>query len=212
MVSSIAATTTASSSASSSSSSVQMPREAPRFPRAAGQSFPTTAGTCRIITVHEFLEQAAPHLRYNLDIDRIIRRLRTSPRKPSPQKAITKRGRWKGFAKNPAETSRAEREAFKYLGVAVGELVKASKLKGKDVQPFLHFENNANCDPTCPYRDGSDTLPDAYLYHGLSPSWRSIAVCGEHQKYDGMGDVVHVVHVRTSPAPCPWPSPNFMAE
>ena len=163
----------------------------PQGPLAAGQSFLTAVGTCLIVTIPHFLRHAAPSLRHNLDVDRVVKSLRASRPSASPQKAITKQGRWKGFAKDPKRAKRAERDSFGNLAAAVKEIVKASKLADKDIHPFLQFENNAHCEPSCPSRD-KDTLPDAFLYHGSSPSWRSIAVCGEHQKDDEEYEVDNV--------------------
>ena len=155
----------------------------------AGQSFTTPAGTCVIVTIPHFFERAAPPLPHNLDVDRVVKTLRTSRR--SPHKGITKHGRWKGFAQDPKVASRPEKDSFHNISVAVEEIVKASKLSGKKIRPLLHFESNANCEPVYSRRD-DNTLPDAYLYCGSDAYWHSIAVCGEYRKDDGQDEVNNV--------------------
>ena len=129
----------------------------------------------RLAHVPHRVDHSRPQTATDLDVDRVVKlvkSLRTSRPSAPPQKAITKQGRWKGFAEDPKRAKRAEKDSFGNLAAAVKEIVKASKLAGKDIHPFLQFENNARCEPSCPSQD-EDTPPDSFLLcHGSSPSWR----------------------------------------
>ena len=153
-----------------------------QVPREPGKFFETPAGICRVVTMQFFQERALPPLRHGLNVDHTVKTLQRLEGKPSSSNPITQHGRWRGFAKDPGDAPRPEDTAFNNLRNVVTAIASASGLTGEDALPFLHFQNNTRCVTEFAYR-GSNTYPDAFLHHGTHPSWRNIAVCGEHQKF-----------------------------
>lgn len=149
-----------------------------------GQQFENVVGPqCRVVTLSTFLDHILPPLPHNVNVSQVVNTLHRTGKRQYPNKPITLQGCWRGFNTAPCRNAHPAETAFNGLQSAVDSVITASGWAGDDRQLRLHYETNANPVAEPGERD-ANTLPDAGLFYGPDPSWRSIVVCGEHAKFD----------------------------
>lgn len=135
----------------------------------------------REVPLQRFFDDLLPKLRHGLDPERVLDTIKTSKTSSS---CLTKRGRWRGFAKDPARCDYPVHQTFSHLEGVVKAVVRASSSSSGDTNPALTFESNAT-PITASQERTTGTLPDAFFLTGDSePTLKTIAVCGEYQKED----------------------------
>ncbi|KAJ3545073.1 hypothetical protein NM688_g5672 [Phlebia brevispora] len=145
------------------------------------ETISTSFGVATVVPTRYFLKHVLPPLHPNIDVDKVLVKLRRH-RKGS-QKAITKAGRWWGFAKDPAEVERPK-TGFSHFPKLVDAIAKCGAPKGTN--PSLQVLHNP--EPTT-YGENRhiDELPDAYMVapsiDRTKVSWADVAVIGEYEKY-----------------------------
>lgn len=150
----------------------------------------TPIGWSKQVPIRLFLDHVLPPLRHSLDVTQIAEQLCGPPGTTSRNTPITSRGRWRGFAQDPARSERSEQSAFCWLKSAFSAITKASSSAVGAIEPVLHFHNNTNCVMRSTARTAS-TLPDSYfsLDESRLPTPSTIGVCGEHKKSDCDSDI-----------------------
>lgn len=129
----------------------------------------TPAGTATVISLTSFFTHVLPPLRHGLNAEHTVKTLQS----PS-SKAITKRGRWRGFPVDPHASLLPAERLLTHFQAAFDNITES------DLQPSLRFFTSDTYVTTSVAR-GADALPDVYLSTG-SKSWDSIAVCGEFKQ------------------------------
>ncbi len=131
----------------------------------------------------DFLHHILPPLHPRLDTAKIVSVLKQGGK--GSRNAITSKGRWRGFAQEPATNNRHRSRTFERLQDVVQAISKATGLK--EVRTTVAFQNNYNGGLGLCHRERNfETLPDAYLLlrstlgHGVK--WMDIAVSGEYEK------------------------------
>ncbi len=148
----------------------------------------TPLGECIQLPVDYFLEHVLPPLHPQMDPRKMVDILKTRGNKS--RRAITTHGRWRGFARNPAESLRDESHVFKYLADVVQAIAKVAGVD--DADPTVRFQNNPHGGSDYDLRD-DNSLPDAYLHlHNTlndTVNWMDIAVPGEYRKVSSHVDL-----------------------
>ena len=139
--------------------------------------------TPKYVTVQYFLDHVLPSLPPHIEVPEIFHKLQDAGT------AITMSGRWRGFADDPADSARGMKKSFKYVVEMVNAIARAAA--GQPTETVFSFHNNTHCVMNFDSRN-TDTLPDAWVSSGESPSWDRIAVCGEYKKFDDPEDVLEV--------------------
>lgn len=139
----------------------------------------TPFGVSREVPLQHFLHRILPQLPHGLNPAQVLETIKTSSNSSS-QKILTKHGRWRGFAKDPALCDRSVYRTFTHLEGVVKAVIQASSSSAR-IKPELNFKNNPGPITTYELRS-RNTLPDAFLLEGEEHAWKHIAVCGEYQR------------------------------
>lgn len=123
-----------------------------------------------------FVEHFLPSLPPHINLDDIYSTLKTDG--PTPWRAVTSQGRWRGFA--------AERTikgvAFRKVKFIVNAIAKASATTG--APPPLQFCHRSR--KSLRTKRDDDSLPDGYLSaqrnSSAKASWLDVAVSGEYRQ------------------------------
>ncbi len=138
----------------------------------------TPFGVSHEVPVQHFLDHFLPQLRHGLSPAPVLEAIKTSRTLSS---CLTKQGRWRGFAKDPARCDRSVHQTFSHLEGVVKAVVGAASSVSSHLKPRLNFKNNPS--PTTTFQQWSDTrLPDACFLEDDECAWKNIAMCGEYQK------------------------------
>ncbi len=151
----------------------------------------TSLGPCQELGLEHFLNHVLPPLQHGIDPARIVVAMKTSGR-ASFNKTITKNGRWRGFARDPAYCERSTYDTFKHLEAVVKAIVKVASTGSGDIKPGFYFWSNPDSATTC-WSRSVDRLPDATFQQNREHGWKSVAVCGEYQAENGISDDVNHV-------------------
>ncbi|KAJ3559366.1 hypothetical protein NM688_g392 [Phlebia brevispora] len=141
----------------------------------------TPQGTPHEVPIELFVKSILPPLHSGLVVDEVVRKLEKSGKKSSPQKPVTLKGRWRGFAVDPESARESEKTSFRNLEPVFRSILKAAVTKVRDCSSPLCFRNNSACIPRS-WNRCSDTFPDAYWLREAHCSWSNIAVSGEYKK------------------------------
>ncbi|KAF7799144.1 hypothetical protein EIP86_010375 [Pleurotus ostreatoroseus] len=149
-----------------------------------------------------FFDEILPPLKYGLDPAQLIHNL-THGRKSSSYRPITKQNRWRGFAKDPADSQHSVYRTFKHIEGIVSWLIKAAAQCNTEAQASLRFETNPEAVTTSDYRTEA-TLPDAsFVEISGECTWKNIAVFGEYEKGDlGTDSADNVKNITFSMSRC----------
>ncbi|KAJ3555204.1 hypothetical protein NM688_g2708 [Phlebia brevispora] len=148
---------------------------------------PVSPSRYRQIPLHVFAAHVLPPLLHDTNCAETVAVLKTMGSSPS-RHPITKKSRWRGFAKDPAKTRDTPETSFSYLQDAVEASMSASGFQDRGTVPLLKFRHNPKCIMTLEARE-ADSLPDAYFVTSQEGSWETIAVCGEFKKRDTQQDI-----------------------
>lgn len=140
----------------------------------------TELGYAHQVPVQYFLDQILPPLRPEINLDRVLRRLKYS--RARGRRAITKGGRWWGFSSNPSTSTKCPGETYKRFVGVVNSIARAGSSHAISPEfTLLHKKAYENAEEV----PGQD-LPDAYVVPtGVDKnrlSWADVAVVGEYQK------------------------------
>ena len=151
----------------------------------------TPAGLATQVQLDVFLDRVLPPLPHGLKLSLVIENLLTVTKKKKRCMPVTQQGRLRGFANDPAVSSRSEETSFLNLKRAVSRIIKDAVRSGYTPTTSLEFYNNASCVMQSAART-STCLPDSYLSRDGTHTWSSIVVCGEHKKTGTDADIFDV--------------------
>ncbi|KAF7794453.1 hypothetical protein EIP86_005587 [Pleurotus ostreatoroseus] len=142
----------------------------------------TPTGDATKVTLPFFLNHILPPLPTGLVPTEIVDMLAASPGNSS-RKPITAKGRWRGFAQDPADLWQHGNESFRHLKGVVHSILKVS---GHSSSIKFH-QTRTGLSSRRGRRD--EYLPDALLLDGHELGWNSIAAFGELRKGSTSEDI-----------------------
>lgn len=151
----------------------------------------TPAGLATQVQLDVFLDRVLPPLPHGLNLSLVIEEMVTVTKKNKRCMPVTQHGRRRGFANDPAVSSRSEETSFLNLKRAVSDIIKDAARSGYTSTTGLEFYNNSSCVMQSAART-STYLPDSYLSRDGTHTWSSIGVCGEHKKAGTDADIFDV--------------------
>ncbi len=146
----------------------------------------TPQGDATQLPLALFLNNVLPPLPTDIDPLRLVHILTSSYPKSSSQKAITSKGRWRGFAQDPAESWQREKESFRHLKGIVHSILKA----GGHPLPVAFYQTPSDASSSRGRLE--QYLPDSLLLSEPDMCWDNVVTFGELQKHDSDADVQEV--------------------
>ena len=149
----------------------------------------TEVGIAQQVPTEYFLQHIIPLLHPEINLRKVLTKLRRTGKKS--RCSLTKQGRWRGFAEDPADIGRGREATFTRFGDMVNAIVRAGAPEGSSYLSLVH--TLGDIPPTDP--DGC-YYPDAYLApHGSSsdePSWDGMSVLRWYEMNDDDDDIERV--------------------
>ncbi|KAJ3543489.1 hypothetical protein NM688_g5850 [Phlebia brevispora] len=144
------------------------------------KTIPTDIGPATLVSTQYFLEHILPPPHPDLDPEKVLENLRKYKR--GSRRAITKAGRWWGFAEDPAKVRRPK-TGFLSFPAIVDAITRCSELEGGNSSlKLLHNDSHIKNSR----KHAADTLSDAYMVipsaDRTKVTWADVAVIGEYGK------------------------------
>ena len=157
----------------------------------------TPLGAVHRLPTEYFLQHILPPLPECLDAETIVARIRRSGSRS--HRPITKQGRWRGFAQNPAKMDRVEASSFTHFSDIVKAIARAGR--ADRLLPSLELLERDIYWPVDEARSREPditSLPDAYMVErGTIPreaTWSDFSVAGWYHKCGEIEDQEDVSH------------------
>lgn len=138
----------------------------------------TPQGDTIQIPLARFLHDVLPALPPSIVPSQMVGRLVASGSTCSLSKPITSRGRWRGFAQDPAESWQQEKESFHHLKGVVSSILKVG---GRPSSVTYHHTPN---DLSSSRGRRDQYLPDSLLLSQPEMHWDNMVTFGELRKED----------------------------
>lgn len=146
----------------------------------------TPQGDATELSLALFLDNVLPPLADGVVPAQLVDKLMSPHSKSSSQKAITSKGRWRGFAQDPADAWQHEQESFRHLKGVVNSILKV----GERPSPVTFYQTPSGISSSRGRRD--EYLPDAFLLGQQGLHWSNIVTFGELRRHDSEEDVQEV--------------------
>lgn len=144
------------------------------------QFLQTPQGLALQLPLDAFLTNVLPPLRHDLHPKKVVATLAATNTKAASHRPISSRGRWRGFAKDPAKMKGPAKNVFQALENILQSIIEATGLEDAPA-PF-------RCNPR------EDSMPASFLYCGRGRLWSEILALGELKKTATARDIYDVRH------------------
>ena len=152
----------------------------------AVQSFETAAGTAQQVPLEYFMQHVLPPLRSDIDPQKVVSKMRRTKNKA--KRSITRAGRWRGFAEDPADIARCDEAFFLHFTKLLEAIVQCSAPRDAQTSLSLVYRRDGDLD-----RDHDRYfLPSAYMTRSRGPhyngAWGDMSVLSWYSTGDDQSD------------------------